>query len=1293
MLNFYVLACALLVAGSEEQPFTSKMGSLTTPAPTSNPIIEINCDPISNDTCHASPSLEDIAKEAKAMRFSTIYVNITISQLTMNILVNFSQLKALTIGGDLKAGTNITCTGSNTGLVLHRIDNIMLTNMRIMRCGAVIHCDTLQSTKYSSAITILRSGNIDVNNMDVIESKGTGLTILDHHEGFIRVESSQFKNNILPLDDPEYSEVAGGGGVYIGGFEQDPLSPITFMFNGCTFEENEAHTRHYHHLYIDDLGQPVSGYGFGGGAAILFERALADIHVIFSRCTFAKNKALLGAGLASEMGSVPDTTMKNISVRVEYSLFEENGCSYKTFGGGMHISFKDEADAFHSNRYTIVNVTFKNNFAQYGGGLQFSSCLKNHIDHSNIVEINNCRFECNFAHIGSAVDIAPNVFQRLSGGWFVSPVFRSCNFSQNKVIKNINRTQMQATYGIGTIYASMYSIELEGINVFCSNQGTAIHVVNGNINMSQSDTIFRNNSGIRGGAIALIGVSSMIVGPNRSYIFVNNTALERGGAIFVELIDNHDFTTSKTCFIQYLTNIIPAKEWNCNISFTGNTVIASRLGLGNTIFTTSLRSCQFVNNRTLKDTNFEFIGANNTFSSRGITIEYDVDSNNEVATEGAIPQFNNTSGEINVFPGEDFKHGVSYDDDLGNQVKELALNIAIQPHKSGIQPDTNISSCFEKHIILKGKQNVTGKLCLQTAGSRSSIIQLKVNLSDCPPGFAYDSGTKKCICNHKQYVGLVKCDTQQPISYITPGFWIGYVDSKDKHRRELATAYCILHFCNYNNSCKPGLAVKLPKLKTELDNNMCGESRTGTACGSCAPGYTTYFHSPTYQCKRISTSLCNLGWLFYIISELVPVTIIFVTVIVLNINFTSGAINGFILFSQLLYSFNIDASGLITFPSWIAALMDRRGLFYGLFSLDFFETDNLSFCLFTNASALDIVTFKYVTIVYALLLVIIVILFLNKCGGRCLGKCFRITTVKSSIIHGISAFLILCYSQCIRISLNLLDSFSLYAKSGSNITISRRVWLNGDVDFFSRKHLPYALPALFCLLTIGIVPPILLLVYPLFNKCLAAIGLEESKFVIFISQKIHISSLKPLLDSFQGCFKDNLRFFAGLYFLYRWIAQIISVAPSTGFSRYDVSVNTLLVVILALHSLCQPYAYKGHNMIDTLLFTDLILITAITFFHLYVIRARVSQQTAVEDITVSAVIQVVLVYLPLIIMGAYIAVSVYKFGFRKRNQNKPRSKLSSRLRELMAPMIGDDSLETEELPHRLITGDVEYESS
>ena len=69
--------------------------------------------------------------------------------------------------------------------------------------------------------------------------------------------------------------------------------------------------------------------------------------------------------------------------------------------------------------------------------------------------------------------------------------------------------------------------------------------------MSQSSAYFNKNTGIQGGAIALIGQSSMIVGPNRKYNFINNTAYVKGGGLYVQLDDNHDITASKSCFIQY----------------------------------------------------------------------------------------------------------------------------------------------------------------------------------------------------------------------------------------------------------------------------------------------------------------------------------------------------------------------------------------------------------------------------------------------------------------------------------------------------------------------------------------------------------------------------------------------------------------------------------------------------------------------------------------------------------------------------------------------------------------------
>ena len=102
--------------------------------------------------------------------------------------------------------------------------------------------------------------------------------------------------------------------------------------------------------------------------------------------------------------------------------------------------------------------------------------------------------------------------------------------------------------------------------------------------------------------------------------------------------------------------------------------------------------------------------------------------------------------------------------------------------------------------------------------------------------------------------------------------------------------------------------------------------------------------------------------------------------------------------------------------------MFTRGyrIIYGFFNLDYFNVETLSFCLLTNASALDMIAFKFITILYALLLIVIVIWFMNKCGGRYLGKWWRITKLKSSIIHGITTFLVICYAQCVKVSLTLL---------------------------------------------------------------------------------------------------------------------------------------------------------------------------------------------------------------------------------------------------------------------------------
>ena len=63
------------------------------------------------------------------------------------------------------------------------------------------------------------------------------------------------------------------------------------------------------------------------------------------------------------------------------------------------------------------------------------------------------------------------------------------------------------------------------------------------------------------------------------------------------------------------------------------------------------------------------------------------------------------------------------------------------------------------------------------------------------------------------------------------------------------------------------------------------------------------------------------------------------------------------------------------------------------------------------------------------------------------------------------------------------------------------------------------------ILTVGLLPPALLLTYPLLNKVLAVLGLGDQKIVNSISQKLPISSLKPLFRVVSRTILGSLQVF------------------------------------------------------------------------------------------------------------------------------------------------------------------------
>lgn len=123
-----------------------------------------------------------------------------------------------------------------------------------------------------------------------------------------------------------------------------------------------------------------------------------------------------------------------------------------------------------------------------------------------------------------------------------------------------------------------------------------------------------------------------------------------------------------------------------------------------------------------------------------------------------------------------------------------------------------------------------------------------------------------------------------------------------------------------------------------------------------------------------------------------------------------------------------------------------------------------------------------------------------------------------------------------------------------------------------------------------------------------------------------LEKLKPLLDSFQGSFKDEFRFFSGLYFVYRLLILVNVTLCNNIQNLYFILLGQLLVILL-LHSVCQPYKERRNNLIDSALFINLAIINSLTIYN----YTQLTYNNA-SLVTALSWMQAILILLPLVVM-------------------------------------------------------------
>ena len=175
------------------------------------------------------------------------------------------------------------------------------------------------------------------------------------------------------------------------------------------------------------------------------------------------------------------------------------------------------------------------------------------------------------------------------------------------------------------------------------------------------------------------------------------------------------------------------------------------------------------------------------------------------------------------------------------------------------------------------------------------------------------------------------------------------------------------------------------------------------------------------------------------------------------------------------------------------------------------------------------------------------------------------------------------------------------------------LYYDASVEYFGKKHLPYAIFALFVVLTFILFPLLLLLLYPLrcFQQCLGRCRVRWHALHIFI-------------DAFQGCYKNgtngtrDCRYFAGVYLLMRLLLCILFALTRSGV-YYSVALFVFIGVAMLL-AIVQPYKaeFSTYNAVDSVFILTLATWygTAV-FYSIAVVKAH--------DLVVTSVIALFLV--------------------------------------------------------------------
>ena len=394
-------------------------------------------------------------------------------------------------------------------------------------------------------------------------------------------------------------------------------------------------------------------------------------------------------------------------------------------------------------------------------------------------------------------------------------------------------------------------------------------------------------------------------------------------------------------------------------------------------------------------------------------------------------------------------------------------------------------------------------------------LTINITIILCPLGFMFNASSKQCECDNKVSRSNFICNRDIGYVCIRQGYWYG------SSHHTMAIGKCINLFCDYSKPTCPSDTANYILLGNFQDYQCIG-GHGGILCTGC-----THNKSSTYGILQCIDSDKCAKWHPYVLLLLNIVTpfiygVLLIIVVKLKLSIGSGYLYGPLFYLAVLNLLPFTSYG--TFDTIVSS-------FVATLLLQFRVLGYIPWCFFDTVSLL---TSKWFELIAPS--VVAVVLLLTVYVARCSPKIFG--RIQQSPLQAMCLLMFVLFWSLASTAISVITPVFLQVSQ----VYKARVHLQPDLTYLSGGHIP-----------LWIISVMILLIF---------------------SRFLNLHRLKPVLDEFQSCYRDNYRWYGGVYFILWTIFQVLIISSS-----YQ-SFQTTAITLTATHCLLQPYNEKWLNLVD-----------------------------------------------------------------------------------------------------------------